>query len=261
MKCPDCGGNNIRKSHWQRGEPEGPKYFLSAYRCRDCKHRFKRISKSFRFFASFAATVLGTIAFIGAMLATSLYQPAVADRSLADEADNKSVRDTMARAKKGDVEAQYLLGLMMLKGDRTAQDLKGSLEWFSSAAKLNHAGAQYELGMMYRFGRGTLQDYLTAAYWFEKAAHQNLPEAQFQLGTLYKIGQGVKHDPKKAYVWYNLAASKNYDPAIAARDAISTFMSTAEIAEAQALSKTWKPGHKDFLQAAEVSQPFAEKTQ
>jgi uncharacterized protein len=107
--------------------------------------------------------------------------------------------------------------------------------------------------MMYKSGRGTLQDYSAAARWFERAAHLGSAESQFQLGTLFKVGQGVKHDIKKAYVWYNLAASKGYEPAIAARDALSTYMSSAEIAEAQDLSKGWKPGQADFMQAAETS--------
>jgi uncharacterized protein len=207
---------------------------LSAYRCRDCRHRFKRISKSFTFFAGFVGTLVAVTAFLIVMFSASIQQNTPVRFS--DEQDAKVLSDLLARAKQGEAAAQFELALKYLNGDHTGQNLREAMKWFEIAANKQHTGAQYNLGLMYKTGRGTLQDYHAAARWFEKGAHLGSPESQFQLGTLYKV-------------WYNLAAAKGYNPAIAARDAISTFMSTAEIAEAQELSKGWKPGQKEFLQA------------
>jgi uncharacterized protein len=250
MKCPECGSTNVRKSHWKRDETEGSKLLFSPYRCRDCHHRFKRISNLFKIVSSMATIMLAFTVFVVLMFSASLgtSQPA----HYSDELDRDAIKQFRTSAEKGDAEAQYRLALMLLNGDRMAQNYEEALKWFDASAKQNHLGAQYNLGQIYRFGRGTMQDYSAAAYWFEKAARLGDPGSQYQLGSLYKVGQGVQHDSKKAYVWYNLAAAKGYDPAIAARDAIATFMSTAEVAQAQALSKAWKIG-QDIPQTADAS--------
>lgn len=142
------------------------------------------------------------------------------------------------RAAKGKVEDQYTVGLLLLRGDAVPQNYGEAIKWFERAAKQNHAGAQLNLGLLYKNGRGVLQDFTTAGQWFEKAARQGLPEAEYHLGTLYKVGEGVNHDMKQAYAWYNLAAAHGYEPALTARQTITTFMSAAEIAEAQALSRS-----------------------
>lgn len=160
--------------------------------------------------------------------------PALASESDFDPGD----KALFARAAKGKAEDQYSVGLMLLRGDGVAQNYGEAIKWFERAAKQNHAGAELSLGLLYKNGRGVLQDFSTASQWFEKAARKGHPEAEYHLGTLYKVGEGVKHDMKQAYAWYNLAAAQGYEPAVAARETITTFMSVAEVAEAQALSRT-----------------------
>jgi len=63
-------------------------------------------------------------------------------------------RETRADAERGDVVAQYNLGMMYADGRGVAQDDAQALTWFRKAADQGNAGAQDKLGFMYVNGRG-----------------------------------------------------------------------------------------------------------
>ena len=75
--------------------------------------------------------------------------------------------------------------------------------------------------------------------------------AEFFLGLMYDNGQGVPQDYVEAYKWYNLAAAQGLaeeqgaSPAITNRDAIARYMTPDQIAEAQQISREFKP-RKEF---------------
>ena len=68
---------------------------------------------------------------------------------------------------------------------------------------------------------------------------------------MYDNGQGVPQDYVEAYKWYSLAAAQGLaeeqgaSPAITNRDAIARYMTPYQIAEAQQLSREFKP-RKEF---------------
>lgn len=237
MKCERCNSKNVRRSSWKRNERDRSHFVYAPYRCRDCEHRFFRVSRTFK-----ASVLSGTalVAFLGFIV--TLY--VISNNSDVEKA-NAAVQDfdpgrkkVWDRAKKGDPEAQYEVGMMLLQGTEMQQNYGEALKWFTAAAKQGHTSSEVNLGLLYKNGRGVLQDFTQAAQWFQKAAHKGNPEAEYHLASLYKIGQGVKHDMKQAYAWYNLAAAQGYEPAVAGRENISTFMSAAEVAEAQAMSRS-----------------------
>src|SRR2546425_6956036 len=84
-------------------------------------------------------------------------------------------------------------------------------------------------------------DYATAFAKFTKAAEAGDTGAQYCLSTLYYAGKGVPKDYAQAYMWANLAASKGGEREVENREAIATFMTPAQIAEAQKLAREWKP--------------------
>jgi TPR repeat protein len=105
-------------------------------------------------------------------------------------------------------------------------------------AEQGEFAAQNVLGLMYLKGRGVSQNDFEAAKWFRKAAEQGdpwSPSAQSVLGTLYEDGHGVPQDYVLAYMWYNLGGAE------AARDYLATKMTPDQIAEAQRLTREWKP--------------------
>ncbi len=237
MKCERCNSLNVRGSSWKRNERATSHFVYAPYRCRDCEHRFVRVSRTFLGAVTSGVALIGFLAFVASIYVVS--QPPEVTSVLAAQGDfDLDNRSLLERAEKGDAEDQYTVGLMRLRGDGVTQNYVEAMNWFERAARQNHAGAELNLGLLYKHGRGVLQDFSTAGQWFERAARRGLPEAEYQLATLYKVGEGVKHDMKQAYAWYNLAAAQGYEPAVAAREAITTFMNAAEIEEAQILSRT-----------------------
>ena len=112
-------------------------------------------------------------------------------------------------------------------------------------AEQGDADAQGQLGWMYYKGLGVPQDYQEAVRWFRAAAEQGEAKAQFNLGLMYYQGEGVLEDFVQAHMWANLAASqlKGDDRKNSAelRDQLAQLMTREQIAEAQRLSREWKP--------------------
>lgn len=137
--------------------------------------------------------------------------------------------------------SQFSMGLMFETGDGAPQNLKEAIRWYTMAAEQGDADAQNKLGVMYAQGKGVPQDYKEAVAWFSRAAEQGYASAQYNLGLMYANGQGVPTDYVLSYKWFNLAAAEGNENAIHNRDRIRTQMSPDQIAEAQRLSREFKP--------------------
>jgi len=110
-------------------------------------------------------------------------------------------------AKRGDPEAQCILGLLYGNGQGVAQDYAEALRWYQKAADQGNAGAQYNIGFLYQKGLGVAQDYAEALRWYQKAANQGHAGAQYNIGFLYQNGQGVAQDMAQARAWMQKAAA------------------------------------------------------
>ena len=86
-----------------------------------------------------------------------------------------------------------------------------------------------------------LKDYKQALYWYTKAAEQGDADAQNMLGLMYANGEGVPKDSVLAYLWWNLAAAQGLKSAKRNLGKIEKIMTREQIAEAQRLSREWKP--------------------
>lgn len=114
-----------------------------------------------------------------------------------------------------------------------------TINLFLEKARKGNADAQYQLGILYLTGKGTLQDFSEASKWFILAAEQNHPLAQYELGLLYQVGQGVEIDNEKSYMWFNLAAAAGIEQAIAARDKTMRSLSRTQLSSAQKAAREW----------------------
>jgi len=112
---------------------------------------------------------------------------------------------------------------------------------FRKAAEQGNAEAQLQLGGIYYYANGVTRDVAEAAKWYRLAAEQGYAEAQHGLGDCYYNGKGVPQDEVLAYMWYNLAAASGFETAKSLRELISVRMTPEQIAEAQKLSREWKP--------------------
>jgi len=155
--------------------------------------------------------------------------------------DQEAVKWYRLAAEQGDASAQFNLGVMYEKGRGVPEDYQEAVKWYRRAAEQGDAYAQTNLGVMYHTGQGVPQDDHEAVKWYRRAAEQGKANAQYILGLMYEIGQGVPQDYVLAYMWANLAASTGSEKAGKNRDVIATSMTPNQLAEAQKLSREWKP--------------------
>jgi uncharacterized protein len=148
-------------------------------------------------------------------------------------------------AERGNPEAQWYLGVMCHDGQGTPQNYAEAVKWFEKAVMQGYAKAEFNLGVMYRRGHGVSQDNAAAVRLYRKAAEKGYPNAQYNLGVMVAEGQGVKQDFVQAYMWFSLAAASGDSVSVKTRDVIASRMTPSQIAEAQHLTKEWKPKGKD----------------
>ena len=113
-------------------------------------------------------------------------------------------------AQQGTTDAQYALGLVLLKGQGVRSNPKQSLQWFGIAAKAGNTTAMFNLGGMYWEGIGTTADPTMAVYWWTRAAEKRDPASQFNLGLAYYFGRGVPRNPAQATFWIQMAETNGY---------------------------------------------------
>ena len=77
-----------------------------------------------------------------------------------------------AKAKAGDVEAQYEMGWRHALGREVDLDDDVAVEWLEKAAATGHMLAQNNMGARHYTGEGVAQDYKQAYRFFFQAANQ-----------------------------------------------------------------------------------------
>ena len=140
-------------------------------------------------------------------------------------------------AEQGYAGAQYTLGVKYALGKGVPMDGVQAVSWYRKAAEQGYARAQYTLGSTYDDGYRVPEDDVQAVSWYRKAAEQGYARAQYRLGVMYFNGEGVPADDIQAYAWVNLAAAQGMERAEQAKATLQKEMTTAQIADAQALSR------------------------
>ncbi|MBB4863459.1 TPR repeat protein [Pseudomonas nitritireducens] len=125
---------------------------------------------------------------------------------LADD-PRQTARLILAGAREGDLEAQALLGQILLDGHGIEQDVPLAVTWFSLAADRGHAMARNMLGRCLEHGWGCARDEAAAARQYELAARQKLDWAMYNLANLLSTGRGVARDDARALELYQSAAA------------------------------------------------------
>lgn len=101
-------------------------------------------------------------------------------------------RDTYRElALKGDVFAQYALGLMHYDGMGIETDLREGTDWFEKASDQGHLRATCCLAEAYLRGRGRPRDYEKALVLYKQAADKGCGHAWKGLGYCHWQGLGV----------------------------------------------------------------------
>ena len=106
----------------------------------------------------------------------------------------KAVRILYPLAKKGDMLAQYQLGILIRNGQGAKKDPKLAADWLLLACKQGYDKAQYALGMMYLEGNGIEQDNTKASKWLDMAAKQGHQAAKIKLEEVGKVDVPESND-------------------------------------------------------------------
>ena len=101
-------------------------------------------------------------------------------------------------AKKGNTDAQYLVGRLYQDGPVLIPDSVESQYWFDQSARQGHVPAQYALGKLYLTDDAEVHDTELGIQWLEYAAHHGSDCAAYQLGKEYLRGKVVERNAAKA---------------------------------------------------------------
>ena len=134
----------------------------------------------------------------------------------------------------GDPGAEFLVGSSFYAGIGVERDMPRGLSFLERAAVQGHPKAQFLLGQAYIDGVGVRENAEWAARWYGKAARGGHPQAQYAFGVMFASGLGVPKSPLRAYQWFSIAAANGYEKAAELRDAISSRLSPAALATADA---------------------------
>jgi TPR repeat protein len=122
------------------------------------------------------------------------------------ESPARAAQAILLAAGEGEVEAQALLGQILLDGQGIAQDQPLALRWFGIAAGRGHLMARNMLGRCHEHGWGCAADAGVAAQHYRVAAQAGLDWAMYNLANLLATGRGVTVDQPQALALYRQAA-------------------------------------------------------
>ena len=116
-------------------------------------------------------------------------------------------------AQEGDMNSQYALGVMQLRGESKNSSPENAYKWFSMAADQGHSTAMFNVGVALWEGSGVKQDRNHALSWWQKSAEKGDSGAQFNLGLAYYLGEERDRDIEEAAKWISLAEQQNHPEA------------------------------------------------
>ncbi len=131
-----------------------------------------------------------------------------------EKIDATDYKQNLRLAQEGDATAQYNLGLMLFKGQKTNKDLEKSFYWTKKSAEQGYTNAQFTLGRKYMLEEGIERDGDKAFYWAKIAAEKGDKDGQFLLGYLYFHGTYDKMfgntNWSKAKIWLTKAKEQGH---------------------------------------------------
>jgi uncharacterized protein len=97
--------------------------------------------------------------------------------------------------------------------NEVAQDFGEALKWYQLAADQDNLDAQFALGLMYLKGQGVPKDLEEGMEWIESASEHDHPAALYHLGLAYDLGDGVEPDDEYSNYNYEIAAENGHSGA------------------------------------------------
>ncbi|VVO20578.1 tetratricopeptide repeat protein [Pseudomonas fluorescens] len=127
-------------------------------------------------------------------------------KAMLEESPARAAQAILVAAREGVLDAQALLGQILLDGRGIEQDRPLAVRWFEIAAQRGHLMARNMLGRCHEHGWGCSADASTAAKHYRVAAEAGLDWAMYNYANLLATGRGVVEDPLQALNLYRHAA-------------------------------------------------------
>jgi len=126
--------------------------------------------------------------------------------AMLEESPARAAQAILLAAKAGVLDAQAMLGQILLDGQGIEQDRPLALRWFEIAAKGGHLMARNMLGRCFEHGWGCAADATVAAGHYRQAAQAGLDWGLYNYANLLATGRGVVQDHGLALACYRRAA-------------------------------------------------------
>lgn len=127
-------------------------------------------------------------------------------KAMLDESPARAAQAVLIAAREGVLDAQALLGQILLDGRGIEQDQPLAIRWFEIAAQRGHLMARNMLGRCHEHGWGANADARVAARHYRIAAEAGLDWAMYNYANLLATGRGVTEDQSQALSLYRRAA-------------------------------------------------------
>lgn len=131
-------------------------------------------------------------------------------RAMLEDNPASAARAILIAAQENIVDAQALLGQILLDGTGIEQDAALALTWFQIAARNGHTMATNMAGRCHEHGWGCEPDAAKAAAFYRRAAEAELDWGFYNYGNLLATGRGVNKDQARALACYRRAAQMGH---------------------------------------------------
>jgi len=131
-------------------------------------------------------------------------------KAMLDESPARAAQAILLAAREGVLEAQALLGQILLDGQGIELDQALALRWFEIAARGGHLMARNMLGRCHEHGWGCVADASVAAQHYRVAADAGLDWAMYNFANLLATGRGLAEDQVQALYLYRRAAEMGH---------------------------------------------------
>ncbi|MEW9681665.1 tetratricopeptide repeat protein [Pseudomonas sp. TE50-2] len=127
-------------------------------------------------------------------------------KAMLEHSPGQAAQAILTAAGQGAVEAQLLLGQILLDGRGIEEDATVARRWFAIAAQGGSAMAHNMLGRCLEHGWGGEVDLAQAAIHYARAADAGLDWGMYNLANLLATGRGVAANQSQALMCYEKAA-------------------------------------------------------
>lgn len=155
------------------------------------------------------------------------------------------------RARNGDPEAQFNLGLIYDRGDRVERDATQALKWYQEAADRGLSKSQYTLGAKHGLGRDLPKNEIESFRWIRYAANQGHTPSQWLVASFYFGKFGVFKDNVEAYKWALLAGLNSSNVSQECKNLLSVvqgLLNAKQIRHCEISASRWKVKEWDQIE-------------